>query len=201
MENVSRRGFLQGVVAAGAVTAFGDVGDAAPVVRFGYITDCHYAAHIQPSLLRHYGDGLRKMDAFTAKMNEFGVDFVVEGGDFKDLGRTPAESLAYLRAIEGRFVAFKGPRYHVLGNHDHDNLSKEEFLAEIANDGQASAKAFYAFTRGDVKFIVLDACYRPDGTPYCRGKFSWKEAILPSIFPSIRVFSNESALCIRWPKY
>ena len=24
---------------------------------------------------------------------------------------------------------------------------------------------------------------------------------LPSIFPRIRVFSNESALCIRWPKY
>ena len=23
----------------------------------------------------------------------------------------------------------------------------------------------------------------------------------PSIFPSLRVFSNESALCIRWPKY
>ena len=25
--------------------------------------------------------------------------------------------------------------------------------------------------------------------------------LLPSIFPSIRVFSNESAYCIRWPKY
>ena len=25
--------------------------------------------------------------------------------------------------------------------------------------------------------------------------------LLPSIFPSIRVFSNESALHIRWPKY
>ena len=25
--------------------------------------------------------------------------------------------------------------------------------------------------------------------------------LLPSIFPSIRVFSNESALCIGWPKY
>ena len=25
--------------------------------------------------------------------------------------------------------------------------------------------------------------------------------LLPSNFPSIRVFSNESALCIRWPKY
>ena len=26
-------------------------------------------------------------------------------------------------------------------------------------------------------------------------------SLLSSIFPSIRVFSNESALCIRWPKY
>ena len=25
--------------------------------------------------------------------------------------------------------------------------------------------------------------------------------LLPSIFPSIRIFSNESALCIRWPKH
>ena len=25
--------------------------------------------------------------------------------------------------------------------------------------------------------------------------------LLPSIFPSFRAFSNESALCIRWPKY
>ena len=25
--------------------------------------------------------------------------------------------------------------------------------------------------------------------------------LLPSIFPSIRIFSNVSALCIRWPKY
>ena len=25
--------------------------------------------------------------------------------------------------------------------------------------------------------------------------------LLPSIFPSIKVFSNELALCVRWPKY
>ena len=28
-----------------------------------------------------------------------------------------------------------------------------------------------------------------------------RSLLLPSVFPSIRVFSNESALCIRWPKY
>ena len=31
--------------------------------------------------------------------------------------------------------------------------------------------------------------------------FYWPLLLLPSIFPSSRVFSNESALCIRWPKY
>ena len=31
---------------------------------------------------------------------------------------------------------------------------------------------------------------------FCRPLF-----LLPSIFPSIRVFSNDSALCINWPKY
>ena len=31
--------------------------------------------------------------------------------------------------------------------------------------------------------------------------FYYPLLIPPSIFPSIRVFSNESALCIRWPKY
>ena len=25
--------------------------------------------------------------------------------------------------------------------------------------------------------------------------------LLPSVFPSIRIFSNESVLCLRWPKY
>ena len=29
----------------------------------------------------------------------------------------------------------------------------------------------------------------------------WCPLLLPSIFPSIRVFSNELALCIRWPVY
>ena len=31
--------------------------------------------------------------------------------------------------------------------------------------------------------------------------FSHPLLLLPSIFPSIRIFSKESVLCIRWPKY
>ena len=29
----------------------------------------------------------------------------------------------------------------------------------------------------------------------------WLLLLLPSVFPSIRVYSNVSALCIKWPKY
>ena len=37
--------------------------------------------------------------------------------------------------------------------------------------------------------------------PLWRGCLQWGCRRLPSIVPSIRVFSNESALCIRWSKY
>ena len=37
--------------------------------------------------------------------------------------------------------------------------------------------------------------------PYNHLIFFCPLLFLPSIFPSIRVFSSESALCIRWPKY
>ena len=37
--------------------------------------------------------------------------------------------------------------------------------------------------------------------PLWRGCLQWGCRRLPSIVPSIRVFSNESVLCIRWPKY
>lgn len=177
---MSRRNFLGGIAALTAARTFGDPGDAQPVVRFGFVTDCHYAPHLPDSMGRRYCEGLKKMRAFAAAMHELKPDFVIEGGDFKDLGRTSAESLAFVADIEREFAACGLPRYHVLGNHDQDNLSKEEFLGAIANDGQASARAYYAFEKSGVKFIVLDACYRADGQPYCRGNFNWREAMLPN---------------------
>ena len=39
-------------------------------------------------------------------------------------------------------------------------------------------------------------CWHPTSVILCHSLF-----LLPSIFPSIRILSNESAFCIRWPKY
>ena len=41
----------------------------------------------------------------------------------------------------------------------------------------------------------------PNSCPYSRWCHPSPLLLLPSIFPSIRVFTNESALRIRWPKY
>ena len=46
------------------------------------------------------------------------------------------------------------------------------------------------------KFTSIESVMSSNHLTLCRPLL-----LLPSIFPSIRVFSNESAVCIRWPKY
>ena len=47
-----------------------------------------------------------------------------------------------------------------------------------------------------LKFVFIESVMLSNHLILCRPLL-----LLPSIFPSIRVLSNESALCIRWPKY
>ena len=47
-----------------------------------------------------------------------------------------------------------------------------------------------------LKLMSTESVMPPNHLILCRSLL-----LLPSIFPSIRVFSNGSVLCIRWPKY
>ena len=47
-----------------------------------------------------------------------------------------------------------------------------------------------------LKLMSIDLVMPSNHLTLCHPLF-----LLPSIFPSIRVFSNKSVLCIRWPKY
>ena len=62
----------------------------------------------------------------------------------------------------------------------------------------AARQAFLSITnsRSSLKFTSIESAMPSSHLILCRPLL-----LLPSIFPSIRVFSNESALCIRWPKY
>ncbi|MHC4604996.1 MAG: metallophosphoesterase family protein, partial [Planctomycetota bacterium] len=74
---------------------------------------------------------------------------------------------------------FNGPTYHVLGNHDEDSISKEQFLTNVENTNINPVKSYYSFDFNGVHFVILDANYRADGTDYDRGNFDWTDANVP----------------------
>ena len=150
-------------------------------LRFGVLTDTHYADRPTAGT-RHYADSLQKVDEAIEAFNRAKVDFVIELGDLKDMDAkgTPELTLRYLDFIEQRLRRFDGPLYHVLGNHDMDCITKEEFLAHTSNAGRANGRAYYSFEAQGVRCIVLDANFNADMTPYSRGNFDWRVANIPA---------------------
>ena len=148
--------------------------------RFGIVTDSHYTdADHRGS--RYYRESMAKMNECVTLMNDKKVDFLVELGDFKDQDSPPIEqnTISSLQTIEKVFQTFKGGKYHVLGNHDADSISKEQFLANIKNTNISDGSKYYSFDLKGLHFIVLDANYCADGSDYDHGNFSWTDTNVP----------------------
>jgi predicted phosphodiesterase len=181
---ISRRGFLRSAVAAALASLSCTPGHrstrSARTARFGMVTDCHYA-DAAPVGKRFYRESLGKLSECVDRMNAERVDFLIELGDFKDQNKPVVEqkTLLHLQSIESVFRRFQGPRYHVLGNHDVDSISKQQFLSHVQNTGIKSGRNYYSFNVRGLHFIVLDANYRPDGSDYDHGNFDWTNANVP----------------------
>ncbi len=151
-------------------------------VRFGWVTDIHYA-EAEAKWNRYYNEGLDKLKEVVDLFNEENVDFAIETGDFKDQHEPPVEkdTLSFLKAIEAEFSKFHGSRYHVLGNHDMDSLSKDQFMNEIDNTGIEDKSTYYFFDRNGIRFVVLDACFTEEDKPYNHNDYSWKDTNIPQV--------------------
>lgn len=149
-------------------------------MRFGLTTDSHYADR-DPRGTRYYRQSLDKMREFVEVMNREKVDFVIHLGDFKDEDQNKREqdTLEYLRKIEGIYAQFNGPRYHCIGNHDIDSISKQQFLENIKNTGIPAEKSYYSFDSKGYHFVVLDPNYHEDGRDHNNGDFQWFDAHIP----------------------
>jgi hypothetical protein len=92
-------------------------------------------------------------------MNRFGVDFLVELGDFKDMPASESEekALIYLSG-QRRYSFLQGPILHVLGNHDVECISKEQFLSVVPIPVFPKTRLTIPSTKR-LSFIVLDADY------------------------------------------
>ena len=187
---ITRRAFLKTsaatlaglAVAPLSCTQWTTSGQRRGIARFGIVTDSHYAdADAVGS--RYYRHSLDKMNECVELMNAKKVNFLIELGDFKDQNNPPIEqkTLTYLRAVERVFQKFNGPTYHVLGNHDMDSISKEQFLTNVENTKIDRGKSYYSFDSNGVHFAILDANYRTDGTDYNHGNFDWTDANIPPV--------------------
>lgn len=179
----SRRAFLRNgtLLLAGSALDFTAVGPllagdepAKPTVRVGLITDLHYADKPRAGS-RFYRQSLTKLSEASARFKRDKTDLVVELGDFIDAADTVKTELGYLKTVNQTFSAIPGERHYVLGNHCVHTLTKREFL-----DGVGQKKSYYSFDKGGFHFVVLDSCFRSDGTPYGRKNFQWTDPNIPA---------------------
>ena len=71
-------------------------------------------------------------------------------------------------------------------------------MSDSATPWTAACQTFLTITnsQSSLKFLSIELMMPSNHLILCH-----PHLLLPSIFPSIRVFSNESVLRIRWPKY
>lgn len=171
--------------AAVMLPAASPAAEATSMVKAGIITDIHHTSKAD-SATRKYSASLDKLQVFMDTMAAEKPAFIIELGDMVDTlaeGTDPAQNLAEAEKI---FTSFNGPAYHVLGNHEFDNLTRDVFLASITNTGIAKEQTYYSWDAGGVHFVVLDADYTPQAPhrPYDMNTpednfWTWKDTFVP----------------------
>lgn len=114
-------------------------------VRFAIASDFH-----APDI----PDGEHRVATFIKAANDEKVDFIIELGDFC---RLDSASQVY----RDLWNSFPGGKYHVIGNHDMDRYTFEEYT-----QGMNMPARYYSFDQGDFHFIVLDGNNLFDGKKY-----------------------------------
>lgn len=137
-------------------------------LQVGIFTDLH--AHdtnnpIERLVMVNYRE---RLGACIDAMNAWPADLMMQLGDYIN-GRfvigadpgDPARIPAILEDAESIYAQFNGPRYHVIGNHDVQDLSKKEFLKRVP-----MTATYYSFDAGGYHFVVLDAQYSRQGEDF-----------------------------------
>ena len=86
----------------------------------------------------------------------------------------------------------------VVGPHTFSSVQSLSCVQLFATTWTAACQISLSITnsRSVLKLMSIESVMTSNYLILCRPLL-----LLPSIFHSIRIFSNESVLCIRWPKY
>lgn len=119
-----------------------------PIFRFGIVADPQYAP-VAPNvkLNRYYSNSLWKLSEAIESFNKEDLQFVATLGDIID---RHWESYAHILPL---YDKLKHDRFFLLGNHDFDVAA--EYLTSVVRTA-GMQKAYYDFSGGGYRFIVLD---------------------------------------------
>ena len=96
------------------------------------------------------------------------------------------------------FTTFTEPTGYILLSNGLIQFSSVQSCPTLCNPMDCSMPGFTVITNSQslLKLMSIESVMASNYLILCRPLL-----LLPLIFPSIRVFSNESVLCIRWPQY
>lgn len=112
----------------------------------------------------------KMMDRFV----KMGVEYVICLGDFIENAYDDEENTEMLEMMMGIIRTYDIPFYTLMGNHDCDAFTKEEFYEIAKIDAMPKSVEI-----GDALFVYLDANFLKDGTSYAPGNIDWTSTLIP----------------------
>ena len=155
---------------------------------------CHHSCGQPWGIWRWAGTGVGQCDQWSGRRTGQGEEVGTNWNLLFPLCLSP--HLTTMNLLEINYLLFIGAisvlhiSYFVVQSLSHVGL----FATPWTAPHQASLS--FTISQSLLKLMPIESVMPPKHLILCH-----PHLLLPSIFPSIWVFSNELALCIRWPKY
>ena len=141
-------------------------------IKFGLFSDLHYSlpnAETRGNSARTFDDLKQGLTRFAAE----GAEFAVSLGDNTQPAGSAAEQYDQLRGMVRKWSSYGFPVHASFGNHEFSQLSLSEILEIFQTD-----RTYYSFVIKDIRFVILDTSYTPEGIHYSADNFDWRFGII-----------------------
>lgn len=142
-------------------------------IRFGIFSDLHYSlpgAEIRGNSAGTLDDLRQGMEYFVNSDASFAVNL----GDSDQPVGDPQKQYDLLKYLNEVWSGYGIPVHTSFGNHEFCDMTLES-VTEILG----MHDTYYAFDAEDIRFLIMDSCFNPDGTHFSMNNFDWQKGMIP----------------------